>query len=43
MEALVEVDREAHDTLIREPPRSTILFGVLTPVDGSRIPLDVHL
>lgn len=43
MEVLLEVDEEVVDTLIREPPRPTVLFGVLTPVERCRIPLDVHV
>ena len=40
--ALVELDRDAVNILTRASPR-LILFGILTPVDTYRIPLDLHV
>ena len=40
--ALAELDRNAANTLIRASPR-LILFGLLTPVDVFRIPLDLRV
>lgn len=44
-EILLEVDGQAIDSdePTREPPRSAIPSGLLTPVDMHRIPLDVHV
>ena len=39
---LLEVDAEAMNALARKPPR-LIFFGLLTPTDMYRIPLDVHV
>lgn len=38
---LLEVDREATDQLLGEPPRSALLFSLLTPMDRHRTPLNV--
>jgi len=40
---LLEVDRKTSEILTRTPFRSTNLFGLLTPADIRRIPLDLHL
>ena len=40
--ALAELDRDAAKILTRASPR-LIIFGLLTPVDTYRIPLDLHL
>ena len=42
MAVLLEVDAEAMDGLARKPPR-LIFFGLLTPTDTYRIPLDLHV
>ena len=42
-EVLFEVDREVTGTPVRECLISAILFGLLTPADRRRIPLDVHV
>ena len=42
-EVLLEVDREALETLTRMPSRLINLFKILTQGDAHRIPLDVHL
>ena len=42
-EALLEVDGEAIDRLIRESLGTAIVFGLLTPVDRLRVPLNVHV
>ena len=42
LKKVLEVDGEAVDILTRTPSRF-ILFGLLTLVDASRIPLDLHV
>ena len=40
---LLEVDGEAINTLIREPPRLVIFFDPLTPTDIHRVPLNLYM
>jgi len=42
-EVLLEVDAEANDTLVREYLKLAILFGLLTPANMCRIPLEVYV
>jgi len=41
--ALLEADRGATETLIREPLRLTIVFCLLIPIDRHKIPLDIYV